>query len=48
MAPHLQIRDRHLKLYTIDQELSERIVVSLGACKEEELGDINRELRDFL
>jgi hypothetical protein len=32
----------------MDRELSERIVVSPGACKEEELGDIDRELRDFL
>jgi hypothetical protein len=48
LAPHLQVRDRHLKLYTMDRELSERIVVFPGACKEEELGDMNRELRGFL
>jgi hypothetical protein len=47
-VPHLQIRDRQLKLYTMDRELSEWIVASWGACNEAELSDIDRQLRDCL
>jgi hypothetical protein len=47
-AYHLRIRDRHLKPYTMVRGLSEYLVVSLGACNKEELGDVDRKLRDCL
>jgi hypothetical protein len=47
-VPHLQIRDCLLELFTMARELSERIVASLGACKEEELRGIDKKLRDCL